>query len=141
MQREEYIKEILNLVKEFKEKEIVSIIEKNTPIRFNYIYTSGKYGISYKDIKINLNGFPLSIIRKVDNYKNLYFIISPKEKLIIYDTLSAANIHYTPKHVLMQILYLRERNLDEIKLKENILNDIYKKYKTKNNPLTSLLTK
>ncbi|MEI2422519.1 hypothetical protein V6O07_19735, partial [Arthrospira platensis SPKY2] len=135
MQRQDYIEEILNLINGITEENLVKIIEKNTPIRFNYIYTCGKYGISYKEIKVNLNGFPLSIIRKqnLDDYKDLYFKVSPKEKLIIYDTLSAAEIHYTPKHVLMQILYLREKNLNEMKLKDNIINDIYK-YKKNINP-------
>lgn len=140
MERKLLVDEIIDLVDELSEEQIVKILKRTVGIHF--VEVSGTYGLSYKAIKEYINTFPLSILRKKSEYENLIFRANPKERLEVYKTIRAPEIHYTPKHVLLQLMYMRDRNLYEVEMKNEIINEVYKLNKktiSGSNELTSLL--
>jgi len=141
MQRKLIVDEVIDLVEELSDVQIIDILNRTVGIKF--IKVGNNYGLSYKDIKESIRTFPLSILRKMPEYENLIFRANPKERIEAYKSIRAPEIHYTPKHVLLQLIYMRDRNIYEVELKNEIINEVYKLNKLninfESNELTSLL--
>lgn len=143
MQRIFFINEVLEISSEMKDEEIANILEELIDIKF--VNIEGRLGLSYKAIKEYIRTFPLVAIKKEGIYKDLIFQARPKERIRVYNTTRSPEYHYTPRHVLLQLLYMRERNVYETELKNEIIGKIYNYNRTNmrkaSNKFTELLLK